>query len=195
MRAASIDKGELLRRRAAELAKRPEDEDRRPVVELLVVVLDGRRLGLEGRHVQQIVPNQGLCRLPGDSGALTGLIAARGAAVPVADLGSLLVGSAPDLSRGLVVLIDGGSPVVGVLVDEVEAVVRVPADDIRPRPEPWSSGAAERGITPDDVVVVDTVGLLADPRLLPEPASPLGTTSAPARSNIVRESHGQHDHR
>lgn len=156
----------LLQRRASELAKRPLVEDRTPSVELLEVSVAGRRLGFEGRHIQQILPNNGMCRLPRNSGALLGLVAARGSAVPVADLGALLGDSEPKRERGFIVLIDGPAP-VGLLVDEVSSVRRVPAHDVRARPTGSPGGELERGLTLDGLVVLDTDLLLVDPRLYP----------------------------
>lgn len=191
---ADTDTRALLRRRAAELAQRPPGEDRTPSLDLLVVVVGGRRLGFESHRVQQILPNQGLCRLPAECDALLGLVPARGVAVPVADLGSLLTGSAPDRERPYLVLIDGAAP-LGLLVDEVTTVLRLPTHEVRARPEASPGTSMERGMTPDDVVVLDVDLLLTDPRVQPRPDHERPPEPATPAPGTLQENHAHLDHR
>jgi len=160
----------VLQRRAAELARPLADEDQTPVVDLVVVAVAGRRLAFRSGSVRQILRNGPLCRLPQGCGALIGLIAVQGSAVPVADLHSLLEDAAPDAGRPLIVLLDGPAP-VGVLVDEALSVLSLRAREIRPRPPGSPSDSAEHGVTPDGVVVLDAETLLANRRLHPQPTS------------------------
>lgn len=167
----------VLRRRSVELAKQPVVEEQVPSRDLLLVRIGEARFGLDVSHVRQIVRNRSLCALPAGGGDLIGLVAARGEVVPVADLGSLLNLEQVVASRPYVVVVGGALSSVGLLVDEVSAVVRVAENDVRGTP---GDGSVENGITPDGVVVLDAESLLADPRLNHRA---IQQTSAPATSN------------
>ena len=184
----------ILKRRASELSKRPVKEDPSAWLDVLEVAVAGRRLGLEVRHVQQIVPNQGMCRLPQEGGALLGLVNSRGSAVPVADLAALLGDSEPDAGRDFIVLIDGASP-VGVLVDAVSIVRRVHAHDVRARSSGPPGDVLERGLTPDDLVVLDGDVLLADPRLHHRSGHEHLPEHPMISDKSLQERHAPHDHR
>lgn len=178
----------VLRRRTAALARPHAEPDQDPTSDVLVVTVAGRRVGLDGRHVSQVLPGRGLCRLPHGCGALTSLVSSRGSAVPVADLGLLLGEEARD-SRSYVVLLEGDLPSVGVLVDAVHEVRAVPDPHVRPvagRDDP----GVEVGVTPDGLVVLDVPRLLADPRLHPRGSAPDHTLTP-----HPQESHVSDDHR
>lgn len=159
----------LLRRRAVTLAKRPVEEETSATIDLLVATVEGRRLGFEGGRVLQILPNRGMCHLPTECGELLGLVSSRGALVPVADLGSLVGAATPNRERAFIVLVEGDAPAVGLLVDDVSSVLRIPAHEVRRRPTETTGPTLERGLTPTGVVVLDTALLLEDPRLTPQP--------------------------
>lgn len=185
----SHDATGILRTRAELLARRPEQAESRPTRELLVVGVDGRRLGLEVQRVHQVLPNPGLCRLPAGSGELLGLVPARDGVVPVADLASML-GGARDGHRPFVVLLEGSAP-VGLLVDAVEGVDIVEQRDVLPRRDGAAASAAERAITREGVVVLDTGVLLRHPGLTTHPDH----HPASVRSMPEQETHAPHDDR
>lgn len=163
-----------LKRRAARLARPPDEVEAGPVRELLVVQVDARRFGVDVARVQRILANRGLCRLPANCGDLLGLMHATEAVVPVADLASVLGGSRRD-DRPLVVVVTGDFPAMGFLVDAAEDVAWISECDIVPRSQPTSeAGGAEQAIAPNGLVVLDADALLTDPRLTardPHPGS------------------------
>jgi len=180
----SPDHLRLLQHRAATLASPLVDEDRTPLVDLVVVSVAGRRLAFRSDSVRQVLRNGPLCRLPQGCGALLGLVAVSGTAVPVADLGALLEDSSPEPGRPLIVLLGGPAP-VGVLVDDALSVLSLRTRDIRPRPPGSPSDSAECGITSEGVVVLDTEILLSHPRLNPRSTSeqlPAGRSAHPDAS-------------
>lgn len=154
----------LLERRAAELARPSEPEDDIALVDVVVVqVAGGARYAFESRHVRRVVRNAGLCRLPGAAGQLLGLVLVDGDAVPVMDLAAVLGLTPPDRARPLVLLLDGGLPPLGLLVDEVESSRRLAwAELTQVIDEPDETGSVERGITADGVVLLDAELLLTD---------------------------------
>lgn len=185
----SHDAAGILRARAELLARRPEQAETGPTCELLVVAVDGRRLGVEVQRVQQVMPNPGLCRLTAGSGELLGLVPARDGVVPVGDLASVL-GGASDSDRPFVVLLEGSAP-LGLLVDVIEDVVTIQQRDVLPRQDGGAASAAERAITRQGVVVLDADVLLFHPRLTTHPDHhPASVGSRPQQ-----ETHATHDDR
>lgn len=164
---------ELLERRAADLAAPTEPEDDTDLLDVVTVqVAGGGRYAFETRHVRRVVRNAGLCRLPGAAGELLGLVLVNGDAVPVLDLAAVLGLAQSDRSRPLVVLLDGGYPPLGLLVDEVESSRRLAWAELTPvTDEPDGVRSLERGITEDGVVLLDAELLLADDQA-PAPGSP-----------------------
>jgi purine-binding chemotaxis protein CheW len=79
--------------------------------------------------VREIIPQRRATRLPGAPPALRGLINLRGTIVTIVDLALWLGGTRPAGADGSIVLIDHGSRVAGVAVDEVLDVQIVAPDD------------------------------------------------------------------
>lgn len=157
----------VLERRATELARPPVEESQSSGVEIVTVtVAGGRRYAIEAGHVQQILRNERLSRLPPGSGELVGLLFANGEAVPVADLASLLGLSEPDRARPFILLLDRPHLPVGLLVDEFLSIRRISEAALRTSAEGFDNAPSpERGVTADGTVLLDTHTLLADPRL------------------------------
>jgi chemotaxis signal transduction protein len=155
---------ELLEQRAAELAVPFEPEDDTDLLDVVTVrVVGGGRYAFETRHVRRVVRNTGLCRLPGAAGKLLGLVLVNGDAVPVMDLAASLGLTQPDRTRAFVLLLDGGHPPLGLLVDEVESSRRLARAELTEViDEPDGERSVERGITEDGVVLLDVELLLAD---------------------------------
>lgn len=155
---------QLLERRAAALAQRPTQESVVATIEVVTVSVGGRRYAVEVRHISRILRTSHLCRLPEEGGELVGLVVAGGAAVPVADLGSMLGLSGPARTRPFVVLLDGADLPLGLLVDAVDSfghvveMAAIASPDVSDRTAP-----VERGITSDGAVLLDAEVLLAHP--------------------------------
>ncbi len=90
--------------------------------QLLLVSAGGLRLGLDLDHVQEIVDRATITSLPRLPAAVAGVMAVRGAAVPVIDAGALDGGLARHDRRAVVIGTDGVRP-LALLVDEVEGIV------------------------------------------------------------------------
>lgn len=206
------DARQLLERRAAALAQRPARETAVATLEVVTVTVGGRRYALEARHISRILRTAHLCRLPDDGGELVGLVVAGGAAVPVADLGSLLLLSGPDPTRPFVVLLGGTDLPLGLLVDEVESfggIVEMALGVPTTGPEGTApdqtdqTAPVEHGITADGVVMLDAEALLAHPsavavrtlrsRAQQDQAHPPAASPPPPPSS--QENHAHTDHR
>jgi chemotaxis signal transduction protein len=80
--------------------------------------------------VREIVPQRRATRLPGAAPAVQGLINLRGTIVTVVDLPLWLGGDEPAARDGSIVLVDHGTRVAGVAVDEVLDVQMVAPEDV-----------------------------------------------------------------
>ena len=78
-----------------------------------------RVFGCDIDAVREIIPYRRATRLPGAPASVQGLINLRGTIVTVLDLGSRLDAERPPVRDGSIILVDHGTRVVGVAVDEV----------------------------------------------------------------------------
>jgi chemotaxis signal transduction protein len=89
----------------------------------------GRTFGCVLDAVREIVPQRRATRLPGAPPAVQGLINLRGTIVTVVDLPLWLGGEQSAARDGSIILVDYGSRVAGLAVDEVLDVQMVAAED------------------------------------------------------------------
>ena len=162
--------------RRAELYARPVDQGtQKAVTDVVVVRADASSLfALDAATVMQVIPTRGLCRLPAGGAGLVALTVVGGEAVPVADLAMLLGLGEAAHHRPFTVVLDGDDP-VGLLVEEAIEVGPIHEDDVLPFPGDRDTvGRLQRGLAPDDVVMLDAQALLADHRLVvPRPSTQL----------------------
>jgi purine-binding chemotaxis protein CheW len=97
-------------------------EDTEVSRQLLLFDLAGRVYGCEVAPVREIVPFRRATRLPGAPAHVCGLINLRGSIVTVLDLGRRLGVTKEARERGSVILVESGTRVVGLAVDEVRDV-------------------------------------------------------------------------
>jgi chemotaxis signal transduction protein len=180
----AVDAG-VLEERARALARPLRVEAEGATVELVVLALGRRRYGLDTAHVVAVETLLGLTRVPGLPPVWAGLMNLRGTLRPVLNLRRYLSLPEPaeppyagprsselqplELRRTemqgprKVALVTGGGLVVGLLVDEAVAIVRVPLSQVGAALT--GSPAAAGGVTPDLLTVLDVQAVLADSRL------------------------------
>jgi purine-binding chemotaxis protein CheW len=91
-------------------------------------------------RVQEIVRVPEITRVPHAQAGVEGVINLRGRVLPVVDLASrLALGTTEHARSARVVVVDGGSESIGLLVDGVSEVLRVSASDVEP-PSATTSG-------------------------------------------------------
>lgn len=98
------------------------------------------RLAMSIEAVQEIIETPKITEVPMTPDYIRGVINLRGNVVPVVDLGARLGRGALTLSkRSCIVLVEVKSHTInhhlGMLVDEVNNILEIPHDDVKPAPE------------------------------------------------------------
>ena len=128
---------------------------------LLIFGVGGRLCACELDAIREIVPYRQATRLPGAPPFVTGLINLRGSILTVMDLG-LRLGTTPiDPVKGSIVLAEAGSRVIGLGVDELRDVQRVPRTQIEP-----AEGEIGSGLVSGVLQVGEDVAMLLDVRAI-----------------------------
>jgi purine-binding chemotaxis protein CheW len=95
--------------------------------------LNDRAYGLPLQHVAEITPFRELNKLPHMPRSVEGILDLRGRVVPVVNLRVRMALPPLDPSRtGTILVLDLAGTATGLLVDSVDAVVNIPAEDIVP---------------------------------------------------------------
>ncbi|HJU90094.1 MAG TPA: chemotaxis protein CheW [Gemmatimonadaceae bacterium] len=103
-----------------------------PTRQLVMFRLGERPYAIQLSVVREIIPHRAGTRVPGAPSFVPGLINVRGTIITVVDLGMRLHGESSSRAEGSIVLIERGSRVVGMAVDEVLDVVRVAESELEP---------------------------------------------------------------
>lgn len=169
-------------RRAAQLAKKPTQQDQDEQIELAVVQLGRELYGLDVQYVFDIKPLMQITRVPRVPNWVAGVVNLRGRILSVVDL-RLLFGL-PAAARsneedfhtlgaqGFLVVVETPSMEVALLCDDVLTIETLPVSQIQEssgvvrglRPE-YVLGVIERA-QGDLLVILDVPALLADDRLI-----------------------------
>jgi purine-binding chemotaxis protein CheW len=113
---------------------------------VLAFRLGERTYGIALDTVREIIPVRGTTRLPGAPTYIAGLVNVRGTVVTVFDLAMRLVGIPVAPGRGSVILIEHGSRIVGVMVDEVLDVRRATDVELDDGVDGFAPGQAIRAL-------------------------------------------------
>lgn len=160
---AADDDDAVLRRRALDLARVPEDDAAGETSTVVTFTVAGRRHSVEAGCVREVLRGVEVSRVPWAPVELAGVASVRGEIVTVADTAALL--GAPTPARGGPVVVLHGPPPLGLLVDEVHDLVDLPAATLAAPPgDPVDPGRHLVLAIGPEVVVLDAAALLADPR-------------------------------
>ena len=143
--------------------------EQRAAARTLLFRVAGSVYGCDIDAVREIIPYRRATRLPGAPRHVQGLINLRGTIVTVLDLGSRLVVGHPAMrdAGGSIILVEHGTRVVGVAVDEVmdvQPIAEEPVDAVHGD----TRGGLVRGLghLEDDVVVLIDIQTLVTQVLL-----------------------------
>ncbi len=96
----------------------------------------GEEYGVQIRQVQEIVRVEGITRVPNSPSYMEGVINLRGKVLPVLNLRKRLKLPESDIGReARIVVTEVGNKVIGLLVDAVSQVIKVPAAAVEGAPE------------------------------------------------------------
>jgi len=164
----------ILEERARELARPIEEEERGESTSLLVLGVRAELYGIDIRVVQETRPAAEMAPLPNVPPFWKGLVNVRGRLCPVLDLGRYLQvpealdAVAPGDDHGMLVVIGDAALTIGLLVDSVGEIRRIPSGSIKPSPAESPGGASRAilGVTQDLVSVLDAAALFGDDGLV-----------------------------
>lgn len=164
---ASAD-ARVLHERAVALARAPEPETATASEALVEFALGTQRYAIAARYVDSVQVLRELTPLPGAPAFIAGLVNLQGLVLLALDLKRWLHLPAPALNEpGQVLVIGDGSVQLGLLVDRVEPVQLLPGEALHAVPATLVDLPIDclRGVTMEQVVVLDGARLCADPRL------------------------------
>jgi purine-binding chemotaxis protein CheW len=154
------------------MATRPPDSpEHRPPPEaqehVVIFRLAEEHYALDIQGVQEIVRMQAITPIPGSEPWVEGITNLRGRVVPVIDLGRrFAVTAEPRTSETRIIVVNSSSGLVGLIVDAVSEVLRIPGDQVEPPGAIVSASGATclRGIATLDDKLVSLIDL---DRLIP----------------------------
>jgi len=129
----------------------------------LTFLVSKESLGININDVNEIIEISNMTRVPMTPSYIRGVINLRGSVVPVIDLSARLGHQSSDIGkRSCIVLVevfsDDGVQNLGMLVDQVDEILEIPADNIQPAPEFGSNIRTEfiqaMGRIDDDFIIL-----------------------------------------
>jgi purine-binding chemotaxis protein CheW len=104
-----------------------------PEIQIVVCVVAGERYGIEVSRILEIIRLPPITSLPGSANSVTGVINLRGRIVPVVDLRERLgLPAAPPSRFTRIVVAHAEGTQLGLVVDAVDEVIRIPQTAIEP---------------------------------------------------------------
>lgn len=101
--------------------------------QLVVFGLAGETYGVDISTVREIIQMQDITSVPGTASSVKGVTNLRGTVIPVVDLGKRFgLAEVKHNKNTRIVVINSRDNPIGVIVDSVDEVLRIPADSIEP---------------------------------------------------------------
>lgn len=161
---------EILKARARVLAKPlASEEETVATLDVLAFRLAHERYAVEQAYAREVCPLKDLTPLPCTPAFYAGIVNVRGQVLPVLDIKKffdLPESGITDLH--VIVVVHASEIELGILADAVDGVRSVPLTTIQPS-LPTLTGIREqylKGVTGDQMVILDVPKILADPKLL-----------------------------
>lgn len=164
------ERHEILKARAAALAREPEDAgtetERLEIVEFL---LSPERYGIESRYISEVYPLKDLTPLPCTPPFVLGIMNIRGQILSVLDIRKffdLPEKGLSDLNK--VIILQGSGMEFGILADAIVGTRRVPVAALQQSLPTLTDIRAEylKGVTEERLVVLDGEKILTDGRIV-----------------------------
>lgn len=114
-------------------AEQGKEEAAKGVVEAITFLLDKEEYALDIRLVKEIIKPRELTDVPRAPKDIMGVISLRGAVIPIMNLRGRLGMPMKEGFERIIIVRDGAS-LLGLIVDNVKQVIRVPKNNIEPPP-------------------------------------------------------------
>lgn len=167
--AAGADAHRILRARAQELAREPEQRpDAEALLDVVEFVLSDEHYAVAMAHVREVHQLRNLTPLPCTPAFVAGIVNLRGQILPVVDLKKFFGLPERGLTEfGKVIVARAGEVELGLLADDILGMRSVPVREIGPAPAALSGRRRDylHGVTAEPLIVLDVEKLLSDPRL------------------------------
>ncbi len=112
-----------------------EKRDAKEMLQLVSFKLGDEEFGVDILQVQEIIRMQNITRVPNAPHFVEGVINLRGKVIPIIDLRKRFdLGTHEADKNTRIVVVKINDIVVGLVVDEVSEVLRIPADTVEPPP-------------------------------------------------------------
>jgi purine-binding chemotaxis protein CheW len=121
--------------------------------QLVVFLIGGERYGVSIDQVQEIIRYTPPRSVASDDSRVRGVINLRGRIIPVLDLASHLGVASAGGESGNIVIVEAEAATIGIVVDEVDEVLSVSAEQVEELP-PASSGSGRIAKTDDALIVI-----------------------------------------
>jgi purine-binding chemotaxis protein CheW len=125
---------------------------------LVVFSLHGEQYGLPVASVREIVRYTAPSATAAATGVVVGMINLRGRVLPIVDLSSRLGATLEITGATRILVIELARGSVGLIVDSVDGVMRIPAEQVEPLPVP----VGEDGLGEEIAAVGDRLIMLLD---------------------------------
>jgi len=157
-------------------ARKPAARER----QLVVFSLHGEEYGLPIGSVPEIIRYTAPSAGASASGLIRGMINLRGRVVPVVDLSSRLGRTLEVTGKTKILIVDVGRGAAALIVDAVEGILEIPAEQIEPLP----AAMAEHGLGQEIAAVGERLIMILDPQqalgsVLPRRPASRGRRRAP----------------
>ncbi len=153
----------ILLERARELAKEADSRIGEKVRNVLVFNVAGGQYGFDAHFASEILPLGTLTAIPRAPSCVAGVTSRRGEIVMLVNLARLLglaTHGIADLTR--VVVIGPTGHEIGILVESVEGITELPADQVAPS---LQEGRYVEGVAGGSLVLLNVPAVLSDPAL------------------------------
>ena len=106
------------------------------LLQLAIFQLAGEEFGVDIMQVQEIIRMPTITRIPQSPGYVEGIINLRGKIIVVINLDTRFSMNSKDLDdNSRIIVVEIGETVVGMIVDSVSEVIRLPMKNVEPAPE------------------------------------------------------------
>jgi len=137
------------------------------LMEVVSFPLGQEKYAVESGYLREVSTAEGLVPVPCTPPFVAGIVNVRGQIYSVLDLRTLFGLQASSQERRWVLLLEAEDMELGILADDVPAVLRISREALQP-PLPASSVPAGHviGVTTDAMIVLDARKVLSDPAIL-----------------------------